>query len=202
MEGFEKNIVEIYPNPLILTQSNNLNYLESKLNIHNLTNEYIIFKIYNNQRLLYSAKPSTSFIPPMETTNVIIKRYKKDNVVIQNENGKDQFLLVFYIIKKVINNNEEAKESFKSKIYKADSKYEEIVPIIIKDDIVIQSFDEKDFDLIGDDYIKGIDFYTNMNENLRKESNKLNNNIKELESLMEMVKIQKELKNTKVKAMA
>lgn len=197
------NIVEIYPNPLILSHSNNLNYLESKLNIRNLTNEYIIFKLYNNQRSLYSAKPSTSFIPPMETSNVIIKRYKKENLIEQNEKDKDKFLLVFYIINKVISNNEEAKDAFKSKIYKEDSKYEILVPIITKDvnDISINPYDESEINSINDDYIKAISIYSNMNENLRKESNKINNNIKEMESLLEMVKIQKELNNTKVKAM-
>ena len=64
MEDSSSNIVSVYPDPLIITQSRNSNYLESQLNLSNLTNEYIIFKIYNNQHDLYSANPSTSFIHP------------------------------------------------------------------------------------------------------------------------------------------
>ena len=201
MEGYKINIVEIYPDPLILIQSSNLNYLESKLNVHNLTNEYIIFKVFNNQRSLYSAKPSTSFIPPMETTSITIKRFKKEEKISEIEQGKDKFLLIFYIINKVINNNEEAKEAFRSKIYKEDSKQETMISIIIKegenDDNYIEPEDineGNDINTLENNYVKGI-------EKLRIESNKINNNIKELENILEMVKVQKELKNEKDKAL-
>ena len=194
------NIVEIYPDPLILIQSNNLNYLESKLNIRNLTNEYIIFKVFNNQRHLYSAKPSSSFIPPMETTNITVKRFKKVENLSEIEQGKDKFLFIFYIINKVISSNEEAKEAYKSKLYKEDSKQEAVISIFIKDseDDPNPDIDPED-EKIGtnskeDNYIKGI-------EKLRIESNKINNNIKEMENMLEMVKVQKELKNEKDKAL-
>lgn len=201
MEDYKTNIVEIYPDPLILIQSNNLNYLESKINVRNLTNEYIIFKIFNNQRSLYSAKPSTSFIPPMETTSIIVKRFKKEENISEIEQGKDKFLFIFYIINKVINNNEEAKEAFKSKIYKEDSKQETTISIIIKEDendnnnIDLEDInEEKDTYLTEDSYIKGI-------ERLRIESNRINNNIKELENILEIIKVQKELKTEKDKAL-
>jgi len=205
METYNNNYVEVFPSPLILTQSNNSNYLESKLNLRNLTNEYILFKIFNNQRSLYSAKPSTSFIPPMETTSIKIKRFKKEEIISQQNN--DKFLLIFYIVDKVISNNEEAKEAFKSKIYKEDSKQETVVSIMIKEDTndnnISQeyTYNENDLMNIGDDYIKGIKIYSDLNENLRKESNKINDNIKELEKLMEMVKMQNQLKIDKDNAM-
>ena len=200
MEGDKINIVEIYPDPLILIQSSKLNYLESKLNFRNLTNEYIIFKVFNNQRSLYSAKPSSSFIPPMETTSITIKRFKKEENISEIEQGKDKFLLIFYIINKAINNNEEAKEAYKSKLYKEDSKQEAIISIIIKEgedtpepDIDPED-DKRGSNSMEDNYIKAI-------EKLRIESNKINNNIKEMENMLEMVKVQKQLKNEKDKAL-
>ena len=201
MEGYKTNLVEIYPDPLILIQSSKLNYLESKLNFRNLTNEYIIFKVFNNQRSLYSAKPSSSFIPPTETTSITIKRFKKEENLSEIEQGKDKFLLIFYIINKVINSNEEAKEAFKSKLYKEDSKQEAIISIMIKesedtpDPDIDPEDDRKGTNSMEDNYAKGI-------EKLRIESNKINNNIKEMENMLEMVKVQKELKNEKDKALS
>lgn len=199
----ESNIVTIYPDPLVITQSRNSNYFESKLNLSNLTYDYVIFKIYNNQHLLYSAKPSTSFIPPKEKVEITIKRFKKEED--HSKAGKDKFLLLFYTINKVINDNEEAKEAFKSKLYNENSKQETMISIILKE----QDFEEEssytyiDSVLadIGDDYVKGIRAYTDSNENLRKQSNSINEKIRELEKTLEMIKNQKKLKNQKDMAM-
>ena len=52
-------------------------------------------------------KPSKSFIPPKETKDIHIKRFcKEENSLIA---GKEEFLLIFYTINKIINNNDEAK---------------------------------------------------------------------------------------------
>ena len=55
--------------------------------------------------------------------------------------------------------------------------------------------DRKGTNSMEDNYAKGI-------EKLRIESNKINNNIKEMENMLEMVKVQKELKNEKDKALS
>ena len=200
MEDYKKNnLVDVFPDPLILTQSNSADYLESVLNLHNLTNDYIIFRIFNNQRSLYSAKPSTSFIKPMETTKITIKRFNKEKK-IQSEQGKDKFLLLFYTINKIINNNDEVKEAFKTNQYNDNSKQETIISIIIKDDLnneILEkdyTYNENDINEIGDDYIKGIKVYDDLNENLRKESNKINERIKEMEKIIQLAKQQKQLK--------
>lgn len=204
----DSNFVEVFPDPLVLTYSNQSNHLESKINLRNLTNEYIIFKIYNNQRLLYSAKPSTSFISPMQSTNITIKRFiKKEEISSKIQQGNDKFLLIFYMIKKVINSNEEAKEAFKSKLYMEDSKQETIISIIIKEenednDIETSyNYNENDLNNIGDDYNKGIKIYNDINENLRKESNRINQKIKDKEKFFEIIKTQKKLKSDKDQAM-
>lgn len=202
MEESKPNIVEVFPDPLILIQSKNSNYIESQLNFRNLTNEYIIFKIFNNQQSLYSVKPHISFIPPKETTTVSIKRFKKEEIISEYTKGKDKFLLLFYVINKVINNREEVKEAFKSKLYEEESKQEIMIPIIIKeDDEAGLTFPVVQDNLEGD-YNNNIKKYNDINENLRKEINKINNNIKNLEKVLEMVKIQKKLQKDKDKALA
>ncbi len=120
MEKNNSKIVLVYPSPLVITKQRNSNYYESKLNLSNLSNEYVLFKIYNNQHALYSAKPSTSYIAPKDKANVLIKRFSKEEN--KSKVGKDRFLLCFYTINKIINNDEEAKEAFKSKIYNESSK--------------------------------------------------------------------------------
>ena len=190
------SIVSVFPDPLVITQSNNSNVLESKLNLTNLTNDFVVFKIYNNQHSLYSAKPSSSFIPPKETTNVSIKRFKKEENISQV--GKDKFLLRFFTINKVVNDNDEAKEAIKKKLYNEDSKQETVISIILKNqEEELEStftYNESALEEIGDDYSKGIKTYNDLNEKLRNESNNINNKIKELENALEMIKTQKELK--------
>ena len=190
------SIVSVFPDPLVITQSNDSNVLESKLNLTNLTNDFVVFKIYNNQHSLYSAKPSASFIPPKETTNVSIKRFKKEENISQV--GKDKFLLRFFTINKVVNDNDEAKEAIKKKLYNEDSKQETVISIILKNqDEELEStftYNESALEEIGDDYSKGIKTYNDLNEKLRNESNNINNKIKELENALEMIKTQKELK--------
>ena len=203
MSNNPSNIVSVYPDPLIISQSSSSNYLESKLNISNLTKDYVIFKIYNNQHLLYSAKPSTSFIPPKETAEIAIKRFKKEGD--QSKTGKDKFLLVFYTINKVINDNEEAKEAFKSKIYNENSEQKTMISVLLKE----QDFENEStltyvdsvLEDVGDDYDKGIKAYTDSNEKLRKQSNSINEKIRDLEKTLEMIKSQKKLKSEKDMAM-
>lgn len=206
MEDSSSNIVSVYPDPLIITQSRNSNYLESQLNLSNLTNEYIIFKIYNNQHDLYSAKPSTSFIPPKEKAVVTIKRFKKENLSSNTTN--DKFLLLFYTINRVINDKEEAKEVFKSKLYNQESKQETMISILLKDNAHENDFLESTYTYnesiledIGDDIIKGIKAYSDMNESLKKQSNSINQRIKEMENKIGILKTQKQLKSDKEKAM-
>ena len=196
------NIVSVYPDPLIISQSSSSNFLESKLNLKNLTNDYVIFKLFNNQHSLYSAKPSTSFIPPKETAEIAIKRFKKE--VDQTRQGKDKFLLIFYTINKVINDNEEAKEAYKEKLYNEESEQKTMISVLFKDQDIDEStytYVDNTLEEAGDDYIKGIKAYSETNEKLRKESNSINEKIRDLEKTLEMIKNQKTLRNIKNIAM-
>ena len=201
-----EKLVEIFPDPLNLIPSKNTSYLESKLNLKNLTNNYVIFKIFNNNSKIYSAKPSKSFIPPKETKNINIKRFTKEE--ISSNKGKDQFLLLFYTVDKIINNNDEAKEAFDSKLYNPESKQESLISVIINDDIkdnAINSeniYNENDLNEVGDDEQKEIKIYDRLINNLRNEYNKTNQNIVDLEKMLEVIQTQKKLKYEKDKAIS
>ena len=203
MEKNNSKIVLVYPSPLVITKQRNSNYYESKLNLSNLSNDYVLFKIYNNQHALYSAKPSTSYIAPKDKAHVLIKRFSKEEN--KSKAGKDKFLLCFYTINKIINNDEEAKEAFKSKLYNENSKQETMLYIVLKDEgneeiDITPEYDENDLDQIGNDYIKGIQIYQDKNEKLRQESNIINQKIKDLEKTIGMIKNQKSLKDEKDRA--
>ena len=197
-------LVLVFPDPLILTKQRNSNYYESKLNLSNLTNEYIVFKLYNNNQILYSAKPSPSFIRPKETANVLIKRFAKDDS--QSSSDRDKFLIRFYTINKIINDNDEVKQAFESKIYNQNTKQESFISIVLKEqekeefDYNTPSYNENELDKIGNDYDNGIKIYDDLNEKLRNESNTINQRIKELENRLETIKRHQELKNEKDKA--
>ena len=203
MEKNNSKIVLVYPSPLVITKQRNSNYYESKLNLSNLSNDYVLFKIYNNQHALYSAKPSTSYIAPKDKAHVLIKRFSKEEN--KSKAGKDKFLFCFYTINKIINSDEEAKEAFKSKLYNESSKQETMLYIVLKDEEneeinITPEYDENDLEQIGNDYIKGIQIYQDKNEKLRQESNIINQKIKDLEKTIGMIKNQKTLKDDKDRA--
>ncbi len=65
---------------------------------------------------------------------------------------------------------------------------------------ITPEYDENNLEQIGNDYIKGIQMYQDMNEKLRQESNIINQKIKDLEKTLGMIKNQKTLKDDKDKA--
>ena len=132
-----EKLVEIFPNPLNLTPTKNTQYIESKLNIKNLTNNYVIFKIFNNNTNIYSVKPSKSFIPPKERKDIYIKRFTKEEITTKK--CKDQFLFIFYSIDKIISNNDEVKDAFNSKIYNESSEQKIIISVTINNENEVDS---------------------------------------------------------------
>ena len=188
-----EKLVEIFPNPLNLTPAKNTPYIESKLNIKNLTNNYVIFKVFNSNTTIYSAKPSKSFIPPKERKDVYIKRFSKEETLAK----KDQFLFIFYSIDKVINNNDEVKEAFNSKIYNESSEQKIIISVIINNE---NKDNKNDSENIYDDDKNEIKIYKDLIENMKKEYDETNKNIIKLEKLYEALKNQNKLLEDKRKA--
>ena len=189
-----EKLVEIFPNPLNLTPTKNTQYIESKLNIKNLTNNYVIFKIFNNNTNIYSVKPSKSFIPPKERKDIYIKRFTKEEITTKK--CKDQFLLIFYSIDKIISNNDEVKDAFNSKIYNESSEQKIIISVTINNE------NEVDSENIYDDDKNEIKIYKEMIENMRKEYDEANQNIIKLEKLYEVIKNQNKLLEEKRKAVS
>lgn len=189
-----EKLVEIFPNPLNLTPTKNTQYIESKLNIKNLTNNYVIFKIFNNNTNIYSVKPSKSFIPPKERKDIYIKRFTKEEITTKK--CKDQFLFIFYSIDKIISNNDEVKDAFNSKIYNESSEQKIIISVTINNE------NEVDSENIYDDDQNEIKIYKEMIENMRKEYDDANQNIIKLEKLYEVIKNQNKLLEEKRKAVS
>ena len=189
-----EKLVEIFPNPLNLTPTKNTQYIESKLNIKNLTNNYVIFKIFNNNTNIYSVKPSKSFIPPKERKDIYIKRFTKEEITTKK--CKDQFLFIFYSIDKIISNNDEVKDAFNSKIYNESSEQKIIISVTINNENKVDS------ENIYDDDKNEIKIYKEMIENMRKEYDDANQNIIKLEKLYEVIKNQNKLLEEKRKAVS
>lgn len=215
-EESSSNLVSIFPDPLIINQFSSSNNYESNLNLTNNTNSYVVYKIKCNKNKLYTIKPGTSFIPPKETVNVLIKRFEKEED--KSKMDKDKLLLIFYTINKVINNNDEAKEAFKTNIFNEDSKQETKISIILQDqepeepkpkvfDNIKNSLKsnitsyETVLENVGDNYDEGIKEFNVLNEELRKEGNTINQKIKDYENILKMIETQKKLKNDKDNAM-
>ena len=71
------NYVEIIPNKIIISKPLGATYYESRISINNLTDKYVIFKVYINKNTLYSANPSCTFIKPKDSVVVNIKRLER-----------------------------------------------------------------------------------------------------------------------------
>jgi hypothetical protein len=73
----ENKYLEIFPNKIVLSKTFDQNFYEARLNLTNLTNQYLVFKVYINKNTIYSANPSTSFIKPQDSVVVNVKRLER-----------------------------------------------------------------------------------------------------------------------------
>lgn len=170
------NLAQIYPDPLIMIPTKYTDFIESKLNLENLTSEYIVFKVYNNNQKLYKATPSCSFIPPKDKTEIEVKRFQKG----QKQEKPDRFLFKFYTVKKVINNNDEAKDAINSELYDKNSEQKIYVNILLEEK-------EPEIPIPYKHALK------ELNEKLRKQINNLNDEKKILEKKLINIKNQRSL---------
>jgi hypothetical protein len=134
VENLEKNVyVKEFPNPLNIYKKNENEYFEASITLKNLTNNYLIFKVYinkvdANQKAVYIPKPNTSFIKPFDSKKITVNRYNKS--IVENNSNKDKFLIKIHAVDKVLNSDEEVKEMIKNKNY--DEKKEQNIFINIK----------------------------------------------------------------------
>jgi len=133
VENLENIYVKEFPNPLNIYKKNENEYFEASITLKNLTNNYLIFKVYINkldahQKTLYVPKPNTSFIKPFDSKKITVNRYNKS--IVENNSNKDKFLIKIHAVDKVLNSDEEVKEMIKNKNY--DEKKEQNIFINIK----------------------------------------------------------------------
>ena len=85
---------------IYLSKSNeNNNIYSSVVTITNLTDKYLLFKVYINKIRVYSANPPTSFIPPREKADISIKRIEGEFDPSEN----DVFMFAAYPVDTVVN---------------------------------------------------------------------------------------------------
>ena len=74
-----KNFAKIDPNPLTIkiTKDNEIK-MPSVITIQNLTNKFLIFKFLINNKGILLAKPSTSYILPVQNISVEINIYNNN----------------------------------------------------------------------------------------------------------------------------
>lgn len=119
--------VKIFPNPLIITREHENDYFQSYLTIKNETNNFLIFKIFLNQKSMsYTVKPVLSFLKPFTQSNILFKKVT-NNI---ETNLKDKCLIRVYHINKAIDSNEEAKEFIDNKNYNEKDVKEEKIYIL------------------------------------------------------------------------
>ena len=187
----EEGDIELFSNPLKLRKNKENDYFQSNLSITNKSNNYVIFKIYINQ------KSSKSQI------NVNVRKYNKEE---QNENLNDKFLIRFFSINKVVESIEEAKLMIKNKNYNEEDKYEEVVNLIINnennDELELNNKFNKDF--LDDNELKEFDIdqaissYEKMNNNLKNQINNIEKAIENFENELQNIRINNNgLKNQK-----
>lgn len=68
--------LEINPNQIILSKTST-DYYESKIELKNLTNKYVLFKVFNNKKTTYSSTPNYGFLTPGGSINIEIKRLER-----------------------------------------------------------------------------------------------------------------------------
>jgi hypothetical protein len=80
MEDNNNQYVEVFPRKIVLQKHFDQDNFEGRVNLKNLTNKFIIFKIYINQSNIYSVHPSTSYLPPSSNADITVKRQLKVNL--------------------------------------------------------------------------------------------------------------------------
>jgi hypothetical protein len=93
--------IDISPEKITLTKSSETSFYESKLVLKNRTDKHVVFKVYINKYTVYSANPSTSFIPPQETILLTIKRLENVSISltqnpITDPTIKDKLLIIAF----------------------------------------------------------------------------------------------------------
>ena len=132
------DLIEEYPNPIIVHRISETSFQDSSIYLTNKTNQYIVFKVYmNHHPPVYSLKPATSFLKPKDSITLTLKKlFKPSNL---DPNSKDKCLIIYYPVDKVVASNDEVKEMFKNKTLPESNKHEILVNIEVDNEIKVDS---------------------------------------------------------------
>lgn len=132
------DLIEEYPNPIIVHRISETSFQDSSIYLTNKTNQYIVFKVYmNHHPPVYSLKPATSFLKPKDSITLTLKKlFKPSN---SDPNSKDKCLIIYYPVDKVVASNDEVKEMFKNKTLPESNKHEILVNIEVDNEIKVDS---------------------------------------------------------------
>ena len=128
----DNKYVDVFPDKIKLSKIFEQDYYEARITLTNLTNSYVVFKVYINKNTIYSANPSSSYIKPRESTTINVKRLEKvkllylNNKEAQNEvkQASDKFLIIAVPTNSVINSISEAKAIMTESTMKSKSNQE------------------------------------------------------------------------------
>ncbi len=96
----DNKYLEVLSDKLILSRTVSNPYYEAKINLTNLTNKYVIFKVYINKHTLYSANPASTFIPPKENISITVKRL--ENAADVEPTSKDKLFILAFPVNQAI----------------------------------------------------------------------------------------------------
>lgn len=96
----ENKYLEVLSDKVILTRTASNPYYEAKITLTNITNKYVVFKVYINKHTLYSANPASTFIPPKENILITIKRL--ENAADVDPSSKDKIFILAFPVNQAI----------------------------------------------------------------------------------------------------
>ena len=96
----DNKYLEVLSDKLILSRTASNPYYEAKINLTNLTNKCVVFKVYINKHTLYSANPASTFIPPKENISITVKRL--ENTADVDPNTKDKLFILAFPVNQAI----------------------------------------------------------------------------------------------------
>jgi hypothetical protein len=84
--------LDTIPNRIILVKVIDQKFYEGRIQLKNITNNFVVYRFFNNQHMTYLISPNVYFIRPFETFTVNIKRF--DKTAVDELKTNDKILLV------------------------------------------------------------------------------------------------------------
>ncbi len=73
----DNRFLEVTPNKILLTRTPEGNTSEASLNLKNITEKCVVFKVFINRTAIYSSIPSIGYLLPGGQQNINIRKFDK-----------------------------------------------------------------------------------------------------------------------------